>query len=255
MAENINSQERWTEIEHLPQWDEEFYLVYTAKKFGKWVMLKTLRPEFADKPEYQAMIEKEFDVRYNLSHPNIVMINDFEDVPGVGRSIITDDVYGDSLRRLLDENRLEDKHFRQLKTRLPAAMEYIQQNHLAHHPIRPETIIFTENVGNLKLIDVGFDQKKSLSHSTTDDDLFSYGMIMTEVLEKTGRRDPVLARVAARCISPDRNKRFADVQGLEMALGGGSSRRLYLVVIIFLIVMVILLACISAGVFSLAFSF
>ena len=239
---------RWTEIEHLPQWDEEFYLVYTAKKHGKWVMLKTLRPEYADKPEYQAMIEKEFDVRYNLSHPNIVMINDFEDVPGVGRSIITDDVYGDSLRKLLDEKRLEDKHYEQLKTRLPAALEYIQQNHLAHHPLRPESIIFTENIGNLKLIDVGFDQKKSLSHADTDDDIFNYGIIMTEVLEKTGRRDPLAARVAARCISPDKKRRFPDVQGLEMALTGASSRRMYLAVIIFLVIMVVLLACVTTGV-------
>ncbi|MGC9382968.1 protein kinase domain-containing protein, partial [Streptomyces sp. MH13] len=144
---------KWTEIEHLPEWDEEFYNVYTAKKHGKWVMLKALRPEIKDEPEYRAMLEKEFEVRYNLSHPNIVMINDFEDITGIGRCIITDDVYGDSLRRLIDEGRLTDHQYEQLLTRLPAAMEYIQQNHLAHHPIRPETILFTENVGNLKLID------------------------------------------------------------------------------------------------------
>ena len=39
---------RWTEIEHLTDWDEEFYDIYTAKKFGKWVMIKTLKPQFAD---------------------------------------------------------------------------------------------------------------------------------------------------------------------------------------------------------------
>ena len=49
---------KWTEIEHLPEWDEEFYHVYTAKKFGKWLMLKTLRPEFKGKEEYEKMIEK-----------------------------------------------------------------------------------------------------------------------------------------------------------------------------------------------------
>ena len=54
-----NDQPRWTEIEHLPEWDEEFYDVYTAKKFGKWVMLKTLKEELRDDPKYQAMIEKE----------------------------------------------------------------------------------------------------------------------------------------------------------------------------------------------------
>ncbi len=245
MADIDKNAPRWTEIEHLPQWDEEFYLVYTAKKFGKWVMLKTLRPEYADKPEYREMLEKEFDARYNLSHPNIVMINDFEDVPGVGRSIITDDVYGDSLRKLLDENRLEDKHFEQLKTRLPAAMEYIQQNHIVHHPIRPETIIFTENIGNLKLIDVGFDHKKSLSQVDTAADLFNYGMIMTEVLEKTGRRDSVARRVASRCISADPKKRFRDVQGLELAINGTSSKRLYIMIIIFLSLMIAILAFLS----------
>ena len=89
-----NEQPKWTEIEHLPEWDEDFYEVYTAKKHGKWVMLKTLRPELRDKPEYREMIEKEFDVRYNLAHPSIIMINDFEEVPGLGMCIITDDVYG-----------------------------------------------------------------------------------------------------------------------------------------------------------------
>ena len=34
------SSSKWTEIEHLPEWDEEFYHVYTAKKHGKWLMLK-----------------------------------------------------------------------------------------------------------------------------------------------------------------------------------------------------------------------
>lgn len=33
MAENKT--EKWTEIEHLPEWDEEFYDVYTARKHGK----------------------------------------------------------------------------------------------------------------------------------------------------------------------------------------------------------------------------
>ena len=98
---------KWTEIEHLPEWDEEFYDVYTAKKYGKWLMLKTLKPEYRDNPVFKDMLEKEFDVRYNLAHPNIVMINDFEEVPGLGMCIITDDVYGDSLRKLLDSGKVD----------------------------------------------------------------------------------------------------------------------------------------------------
>ena len=136
--------EKWTEITLLPEWEEEYYLVYTAKKHGKWVMLKTLKPEYAREPAFCDMIEKEFEVRYNLAHPNIVMINDFEDVPGLGRCIITDDVYGDSLRKLIDENRITPQILAKLQHELVDAIDYIQTNHIVHHPIRPETIVFTE---------------------------------------------------------------------------------------------------------------
>lgn len=232
---NINgNRPRWTEIELLPAWGEEFYDVYTAKKYGKWVMLKTLKPQYKEDPKYQAMIEREFDVRYNLAHPNIVMINDFEEVPGLGMCIITDDVYGDSLRKLLDENKVTDKHIAQLKTRLPAAMEYIQLNHIAHHPIRPETIIFTEKIGNLKLIDVGFDQKSSLSHEDTNNDIENYGNIILEVLEKTDHHDPELKRVAEHCVGRGGRKGYRDVQSLRMAVEGQNNRRIYVVIACFL---------------------
>jgi len=237
---------RWTEIELLPAWTEEYYDVYTAKKFGKWVMLKTLKAEFRDDPKYRDMIEKEFEVRYNLAHPNIVMINDFEDVPGLGMCIITDDVYGDSLRKLLDEGRVNDAHIAQLKKQLPAALEYIQLNHIAHHPLRPERIIFTEKIGNLKLIDVGYDQKRALSHTDTSGDIDNYGHIILEVLDSTGRHDPELRRIAERCVCENPKRRFRDIQELRMRLGGHSSNRIYVLTIAFLVIMIGILIWILA---------
>ena len=219
----MNDSPRWSEIEYLPAWDEDFYDVYTAKKLGKWVMLKTLKKQYRDDPRMVDMLNKEFDARYNLSHPNIVMINDFEDVPGVGLSIICDDVYGTSLRTLLDKNELNDHQYEQLVTRLPMALEYIQQNHLAHRPLRPERIIFTQDIGNLKLIDVGFDQRSSLSRKDTDSDLRAYGDIMTEVLERTGRQDSHIASIARRASAG----KFHDVPQLEMAIGGNTGIRLF----------------------------
>ena len=178
----MSPKEKWTEIEHLPEWDEEFYEVYTAKKHGKWVMLKTLRPEFRDNPDFRAMIELEFDVRYNLCHPNIVMINDFEEVPGLGMCIITDDVYGTSLRYAIDEGKLTEEMVRKLSVSLLDAIAYIQQNHIVHHPIRPETVIFTQDINNMKIIDVGFDQHEQLSPADITEDLESYGRILQEAL-------------------------------------------------------------------------
>ncbi len=245
MADKPSNTEKWTEIEHLTQWDEEFYNVYTAKKHGKWVMLKTLRPELKDDPKYQEMIEKEFDVRYNLAHPNIVMINDFEDVPGVGRCIITDDVYGSSLRRLIDEGKVTRHHINQLKVNLISAMEYIQENHVVHHPVRPETIIFTENVENLKLIDVGFDQHSRLTPTSVAEDIYNYGLTVRQALDQSQIHDPALRRVVQRCIDPNPRKRYRTVRDLHMAIEGNSPRRLYMFVAAFVCTMIIVLILIK----------
>ncbi|MBD5213542.1 MAG: hypothetical protein HDS75_01795 [Bacteroidales bacterium] len=236
--------EKWTEIEHLPEWDEEFYYVYTAKKYGKWLMLKTLRPEYRDKPEYQSMIDKEFDVRYNLAHPHIVMINDYEEVPGLGRCIITDDIYGDSLRKLIDSSRVSDATIDKLTHDLVDALEYIQTNHLVHHPIRPETIIFTENIGNLKLINVGFDQKNSLSPDATADDIFNFGLILTEALKANPKYPDAsrLRKIAARCLSPNPAGRFPDIRALKMAIDGRAKIATIVLTTVFIVLMVGVLA-------------
>ncbi len=239
---NLNASEKWTEIEHLPEWDEEFYNVYTARKHGKWVMLKTLRPEFKDSPEHQAMIEKEFEIRYNLSHPNIVMINDFEEVPGVGLSIITDDVYGDSLAKLIREKKVTPHHLEQLRERLPQALQYIQDNHIVHHPLRPETVIFTDKIGNLKLIDVGFEQRPELSPRRVSDDIEAYGRLMLEALdacEGETARNSHLRTIAEKCARNSTSKTpFRDVTSMRLALERRSHERFYLIIIAFLCAMV-----------------
>ncbi len=235
-----DKQPRWTEIEHLPEWDEEFYHIYTARKFGKWVMMKTLRPELADDPRYQTMIEQEFDVRYSLAHPNIVMINDFEDVPGVGRCIVTDDVYGDSLRKLIDQKKVTPAHIEQLRHQLVSALEYIQSKHIVHPPLTPDNIILTENIGNLKLIDVGYEQRPSLSHQSTDDDIYNYGLVLKEALKASKNSDPRLKRVVRRCTDPDPKRRFRDMQQVHLALEGRRTSVINLIIFIFLILMFLL---------------
>lgn len=242
----MNERQRWSEMEHLPEWDEEFYDVYTAKKFGKWVMLKTLKPQYKDDPAMQAMIEKEFDVRYNLAHSNIIMINDYEDVPGLGMCIITDDVYGDSLRKLIRERKVSHHHLEQLSTRLVDALEYIQSNHLAHHPLRPETIIFTENVGNLKLIDVGFEQRKALTPADASQDIYNYGLVLKEALDSCEIDAPRLRRVAERCLDPDPSRRYHDIQHLRLDLSGARSSRFYIFIITFLALMILVLLWLSS---------
>lgn len=230
---------KWSELYLLPEWEEELYNVYTVKKHGKWVMLKALKPEYADKPEYVAMLNKEFDVRYHLCHPNIVMVNDLEVVPGVGLAIITDDVYGYSLRRLIDEKRLTPKIVHRLETQLLDAMQYIQENHIQHVPITPETIIFTEYNENLKLTNVGFDQKDSLSEQDTRKDIASYGRIVNEVLDRLPANLPKLRKIARKCENPEQG--YRTVADLQLDMERRSSSQLYVLLCVFIIVMAFVL--------------
>lgn len=243
-----NAADKWTELELLPEWDEQFYDVYTAKKYGKWVMLKTLKPQFKDDPRFQAMIEKEFDVRYNLAHPNIIMINDYEDVPGLGRCIITDDVYGLSLRKILDQGKATRHHLDQVCNQLVDAIDYIQRNHIVHFPIRPETVIFTENIENLKLIDVGFDQSEHLTPAEASEDIKCFGKVLGEVLDAVPDAPAHLRRVADRCMAADPRQRFGSVHQLRMAIAHRSSNKFYLVIIAFLLVMIAILGWFSSSI-------
>lgn len=238
---------KWTEIELLPEWDEEFYDVYTAKKFGKWLMLKTLKPQYKSDPRFCAMIEKEFDVRYNLAHPNIVMINDFEEVPGLGMCIITDDVYGLSLKKIIDAGSLTSDHLDKICHQLVDAIDYIQHNHIVHFPIKPETIIFTENIGNLKLIDVGFDQREHLTPAEATEDIYSFGKVLRTVLDNMSGAPAYLHRVADRCCSPDSAQRYGSVHQLRMAIAHRSDNKFYLYIIVFLLIMIAILAWFSSS--------
>lgn len=245
-SKTASPEEKWTEIEHLPEWDEDFYHVYTAKKFGKWLMLKTLRPELKGIEEYERMIEKEFEVRYNLAHAHIIMINDFEDVPGLGRCIITDDVYGDSLAKLIAEGKVTDEHVDKICNQLIDALDYIQTNHLEHHPLAISRIIFTENVGNLKLIDVGFDQKSHITPKDASEDIKNFGEVLLAAIEAAGTPRPRLRRVAEKCMNPDPSKRYADVNSLRLALANRRSNTIYIAVIVFLTAMILLLLWLSS---------
>lgn len=230
-----DTKDKWTELELLPEWSEDFYDVYTGKKFGKWVMLKTLKPEYRGNPEYQALLNREFEVRYNLAHAHIIMINDLEEVPGLGMCIITDDVYGDSLEKLISRGEVTEDIVKKIARCVPDAIDYIQANHIVHHPIKASSIIFTEKIRNLKLIDVGFDQKNVLEVADTTKDIRDFGHVLIQALDACPEPNPRLRAVAEKCIGPTP---YRTVQQLQMALHGGSASRLYIIIISVLALMV-----------------
>lgn len=232
---------KWSDMTLLPEWEEEFYDVYTARKHGKWVMLKALKKLYADDPKYRRHMEHEFETRYNLAHPNVVMVNDYEHIPGIGMAMIFDDAYGYSLRRLIDEHRLTPRIVHRLETQLLDALDYIQEHHVVHYPITPDNIIFTEYNENLKLIDVGYDQRDELSSQDTAEDIRQYGLVLGEVLDNLPTSLPRLRRIARVAAAADPIRRYRSVADLRLAIEKRSSTAIYVCIIVFIALMTTLL--------------
>ena len=127
------------------------------------------------------------------------------------------------------------------------AMDYIQNNHIVHFPLRPETVIFTENIENLKLIDVGFDQRDTLTAAEATDDILSFGKILSEALDAVPDAPAYLRRIADKCCQPDPKDRYASIHQLRMALAHRSNNKFYIYIIIFLLVMIGILLWVSSS--------
>lgn len=204
-------------------------------------MLKALKAQYADDPKYRKMCEREFETRYNLAHPNIVMVNDFENIPGIGMAMIFDDAYGYSLRQLIDEHRLTPRIVHRLETQLLDALEYIQEHHVEHYPITPDNIVFTEYNENLKLLNVGYDQREELTPQDTSEDIKNYGLLLTEVLDNLPQPLPRLRRVARVCAAADPIRRYRSVGDLRLAVQKRSMTAIYVCILVFIVIMTVLL--------------
>lgn len=52
-----------------------YNLLCKAKRYGRWWMLKGLKPEFREQEIYRSLLRKEFEILISLQHPNIVSAN------------------------------------------------------------------------------------------------------------------------------------------------------------------------------------
>lgn len=225
---------KWTDLTLMPEWAEEYCDVYTVKKYGKWVMCKALKKEYADNPDYIARLEKEFDTRYNLAHANIVMVNDLEEIPGIGKAIITDDAYGYSLRDLINDKQLTPLIIHRLQTQLLDAIQYLHENHVVHYPITPENIIFTEYSQNLKLLNVGYAQANKITASDTKDDIKAFGKILNEVLDNLPTSLPNMRKTANKC---EAGNHFSDITEVQLSFERRSANQIYIVLTIIILIL------------------
>lgn len=213
------------------------YRFYKALRYGRWHLLKALRPDLAADPFYRQLLFKEFEIGYRLQHPNIVQTLGLELVPGVGQAIVLEYIDGQTLREGLDGGKLSRTQAVQILRQLCAALEYLHAQQIVHRDLKPENILLTRNGGQVKVIDFSLADADSyavlkgaagtrryaapeqLADGVIDcrADLYALGRIM-EDFRAVGLASPAVRRLARRCTAPDRSKRPASAQWINARL-------------------------------------
>lgn len=212
--------------------------LYRAKRMGKWHVLKCLKAGHSGNPLYLGLLQKEFEISYNLSHPNIVQTIGFESVDGLGPCIVMEYIDGRTLRSVLDERKMTRDEARQVILQTCKALEYIHRRQIIHRDLKPENIMLTGNGGNVKLIDFGYSdadsyavlkqpagtrryaspEQESGTNVDARADIYALGVIMGEINDVLPRKWLRLRRVAARCTRADADRRYALAAEVAVAL-------------------------------------
>ena len=143
---------KWHEISLLQE--RTYTTIYTASRYGRRFVLKTLSSTCAELTDYRLQQEQEFQLGIQLVHPNIVATYALEEINGVGRCIVQEWIDGVTLGEWLSTNPTNAARER-VVTQLLEAIEYLHGLQLVHHDLKADNILITRNGSNVKLIDFG----------------------------------------------------------------------------------------------------
>ena len=220
---------RFTDIEVLHT--SEVNVVARAKRYGRWWLLKGLRPEVAAEAAYQQRLRKELSVLMTLQHPGVTAAYGVEDVVPLGPCIVMDYVEGVTLDHWLHDGPTR-KERRRATRELAEAVAYIHQMGIVHRDLKPTNIIVTRNGSNIRLIDFGLadgdshallkqpagtprymaPEQERTAVADVRNDIYSLGLILQQMLPERRYR-----RATNRCLLPA-DKRYQNMAELQEAL-------------------------------------
>lgn len=131
-----------------------------SQEYKKQVILKVLNSEY---PTAKKLTEfrKEFEITQQINHTSIVRVLDLQKLEN-GYVLIKEDSGGESLKRVLDQTRLEIPTFLKLAIQLVDAIGHIHDHQVIHKDIKPSNIIVDLNSGTARITD--FSIATTLSH-------------------------------------------------------------------------------------------
>ena len=203
-----------------------FNRLYKAKRYGKWFVLKGLKPEFQRKAVYNELLTKEFELGVQMDHPNIARTFSFETDPVAGPCIVMEYVDGCTLKEFLAQKPSAAVR-RKITKEILSAMSYFHGKQIIHRDLKPDNILITHNGHNVKIIDFGLadtDYHGILKQPAGSDkyaapeqksggvpldcraDLYAFGVILRQLFPYG------YGGVVRKCTQPDREKRFGNAE-------------------------------------------
>ena len=203
-----------------------FNRLFKAKRYGKWFVLKGLKPEYQQKAVYNELMTKEFELGVQMDHPNISHTFSFETDPVAGPCIVMEYVDGCTLREFLAQKPSAAVR-RKLTKEILSAMSYFHGKQIIHRDLKPDNILVTHNGHNVKIIDFGLadtdyhgilkqpagsdkyaapEQKSGGMALDCRADIYAFGVILRQIFPHG------YGGVVRKCTQPDREKRFDNAE-------------------------------------------
>ena len=239
----VDTSTTFVDIEPLYSNPKTHSRLFTATLRGKRFVLKGLKDEYAAHPNYRELLNKEFEIGYHLSHPNIVATLGMHRVEGLGEVIAIEYVDGITLAEALDKGIVTKDVARCILSEICDAMHYMHSLQVIHRDLKPENIMLTHNGNHVKIIDFGladsdshtiFKQPAGTRRYASPElvegekidnrsDIYSLGVIIGLMLH-----DKRALRISQRCMRERRDERFADALDVKNALLAKSRKPLYI---------------------------
>lgn len=216
--------------------------LFTATRYGKRYVLKCLKTDYLLTPVYQQAIVKEFEIGLLLEHPYICRTLAMEQLAGMGRTIVMEQVDGDTLQTLLSEKRLSSDLALRIASQTMDALDYMHSKQITHRDLKPSNIMVTHRGKNVKIIDFGLSDsdlfgvlkmpagtyrylapEQLLQGAVADPkaDIYSLGMVMEDMAEATGSKR--LHRMERICTVKDVSLRPDEHRGAAQTPGRGQT--------------------------------
>lgn len=208
--------------------------VYKAKRYGKWYTLKHLVETEKENARYSSLLEKEFGIAIQLSHPNIVQTISLENVPDFNTCLVQEYVDGITWDQFFANSHPNISETKRILCELCDALQYIHNRQIVHRDVKPNNILITLDGHHVKLLDFGladasnydilkepagtqgYASPEQQTHGPIDNraDIYAIGAIINQLPHTT----PQLRRIAHKCLTEDPNLRFPSANDIKKRL-------------------------------------